>query len=232
MLAVVIPAHNEEALIAPCLDSVFRASRHAELNHEEVAIIVVADHCLDETASIASAKGARVLYVEQRNVGAARGIGADAALAAGARWLSFTDADTMVPHDWLAKQLRCNSDVVCGVITIDDWGGHHPGVKKDFITTYRDANDHRHIHGANLGVASDAYRRAGGFRSHPFNEDVALVEALISIGANVTWSAEVRVTTSARLDARAPRGFGAALCAVNRRLLSTTTLCPAPANTD
>lgn len=89
MLAFVIPAHNEETLIARCLRSVLRAAHHPALNSERVEVIVVADSCSDRTALIASSMSARVLHVDGRNVEAACATGADAALAAGARRLSL-----------------------------------------------------------------------------------------------------------------------------------------------
>lgn len=218
MLGVIIPAHNEEALIGKCLCSVVHASLHPALGGEEVRIFVVTDSCTDGTSFIAHAMNVRVLSVEKRNVGAARATGAAAALSQGARWLSFTDADTTVADDWLVQQLLCRTDAVCGVISVDDRTGHSDAVRENCVATYRDVNGHRHIHGTNLGVASDAYRRVGGFQPHSSNEDVALVEALIAAGTTIAWSAEARVITSARVDSRAPDGFGAALCAATRRL--------------
>ncbi|RYY84013.1 MAG: glycosyltransferase family 2 protein, partial [Comamonadaceae bacterium] len=73
---------------------------------------------------------------------------------------------------------------------------------------------HRHVHGANLGVSATAYRRAGGFPALACSEDVALVEALKAMGANIAWSAAPRVSTSARANARARGGFGDTLLAV------------------
>jgi hypothetical protein len=156
-----------------------------------------------------------------RNVGAARATGAQRALAQGARWLAFSDADTTAPADWLVQQLRCRTDVVCGVISIENWTGHSAAVRQDFIATYRDTDGHRHVHGANLGVSAEAYRAVGGFRPLASNEDVSLVEALIAVNASIAWSAAVRVVTCARLDSRAPLGFGAALRAVSWRLAAS-----------
>lgn len=218
MLAIIIPAHNEETLIGDCLRSVIRASLHPALLGEEVRVFVVTDSCSDRTAVIARSMNANVIPVERRNVGAARATGARVALLHGARWLSFTDADTTVAHDWLVQQLRCGTDAVCGVISVEDWTGHSEAVRADFVATYQDMNGHRHIHGANLGVSGRVYSRVGGFKPYVSNEDVALVEALIGAGATITWSAECRVVTSARSDSRAPDGFGAALCAVARRV--------------
>jgi glycosyltransferase involved in cell wall biosynthesis len=221
MPAVVIPAHNEAHLISPCVRSVVQASRHPELDGEEVGIFVVMDSCTDETGLIAASLGAQVLSVEMRNVGAARATGAQRALAQGARWLAFSDADTTAPADWLVQQLRCRTDVVCGVISIENWTGHSAAVRQDFIATYRDTDGHRHVHGANLGVSGEAYRAVGGVRPLASNEDVSLVEALIAVNASIAWSAAVRVVTCARLDSRAPLGFGAALRAVSWRLAAS-----------
>ena len=73
---------------------------------------------------------------------------------------------------------------------------------------YTDADGHRHIHSANLGVSADAYARAGGFEQLACSEDVALVDALQRSGARFAWSAAPRVATSARRDAKARGGFG------------------------
>ncbi|NPT39334.1 glycosyltransferase, partial [Paraburkholderia xenovorans] len=57
MIGVIVPAHNEEALLAPCLAALIEASRHAELARETVRIVVVLDDCDDFTGAIARAYG-------------------------------------------------------------------------------------------------------------------------------------------------------------------------------
>jgi glycosyltransferase involved in cell wall biosynthesis len=218
MIGVVIPAHNEAAHIVTCLQSVLRAAAHPELAGDIVRTFVVVDSCTDSTAALAHACGAETICVTARTVGVARAEGARVALAGEARWLAFTDADCAVADDWLACQLRCNTEVVCGVIQIDDWTGHHEAVREDFVSTYTDADGHRHIHGANLGLTAAAYVRVGGFPPLEWNEDVALVRALIDSGAEITWSAAARVVTSARVDSRADKGFGATLRAVSEKV--------------
>lgn len=54
---VVVPAHNESAVIARCLSSLQRMN----WPHEGFRILVVADNCDDATAGIARAAGAQVL---------------------------------------------------------------------------------------------------------------------------------------------------------------------------
>ncbi|MFM0322366.1 glycosyltransferase family 2 protein [Caballeronia glebae] len=219
MLAIVIPAHNEAAHIGACVAAARRAADHHQLLGEAARVIVVADSCSDETADIARALGAQVSCIEARNVGIARAHGAQEALALGARWLAFTDADTTVAEDWLVRQLDCCADAVCGVIGVHDWSPHIGAVREHFGRTYTDADGHRHIHGANMGVSAQAYVRAGGFAPLESSEDVALVEALMATGARIEWSASPRVLTSVRTDFRATKGFGATLLEVSRRYL-------------
>jgi hypothetical protein len=61
--------------------------------------------------------------------------GADLLLAAGARWLAFTDADSRVSPGWLAAQLVLDADAVCGSIAVDDWSDHPRSVRDYFRKT-------------------------------------------------------------------------------------------------
>ncbi len=216
MIAVIVPAHNEEAHIGDCLAALNLASECSLLRSEPVALIVVADACTDRTGAIARRLGAALVEGNERNVGMARAAGAEHALAAGARWLAFTDADSLVGRDWLAAQLALQCDAVCGTVAVDDWGDYGERMQRHYQRTYTDADGHRHIHGANLGVSAAAYRRAGGFQALASSEDVALVEALRHSGASIAWSAAPRVVTSSRKTFRAPAGFGATLERIDR----------------
>lgn len=214
MIGVVVPAHDEAAHIAAAVAAAQAASAHPALAGELVHILVVADACQDDTAAVARAGGASVLHIAARNVGLARHAGAQQLLAAGARWLAFTDADSVVAEDWLAAQLALCCEAVCGCVWVADWQAHGARaglLAQAFAAQYRQADGHRHIHGANLGLSADAYRRAGGFPALATSEDVALVRALEAAGIAVAYSAQPRVWTSARTDHRAPLGFGDAL---------------------
>lgn len=219
MLAIIVPAHNEEALIGACVASLAVAARCPRLLGEPVFIVVVLDCCMDQTGAIARAAGANTVALEARNVGQARARGARLAVDAGARWLAFTDADTVVAPDWLSTQLHQRSDAVCGTIEVRDWDVYGGAVRRWHDATYVDANGHRHVHGANLGVAAAAYQRAGGFAPLRRCEDVALVDALRRTGASIAWSAAPRVITSARRAFRAPGGFGQTLARTHARLM-------------
>jgi glycosyltransferase involved in cell wall biosynthesis len=214
LIGVVVPAHNEENSVRACLASILEASSDAFLAQEPVRVFVVLDCCTDDTQVIAQAMRAQTLQVSARNVGFARAVGAQAAIAAGARWLAFTDGDSQVAPNWLSAQLAHHAqgaDAVCGTIAVADWADYGEKMRVHFGATYVDRDGHRHIHGANLGVCAMAYQRAGGFAALDTREDVALVESLEKLGAKIAWSATPRVVTSARPDFRAPDGFGATL---------------------
>lgn len=228
MIGVIVPAHNEQSCLGACLDALRVAASHPALAGEVVQIIIVLDDCSDDSMKIVRRQATRQLLAGRRvqvdsislcarNVGQARAAGAKLAIQRGARWLAFTDADTRVSPGWLASQLALDADAVCGSIAVDDWSPHHEQsdlLREHFARTYTDADGHRHIHGANLGVSSAAYLRAGGFPPLACSEDVALVAALEQSGAHIAWSAAPRVSTSARRDARARGGFGDTLLAV------------------
>lgn len=222
MIGIVIPAHNEESVLGRCLESVSLCTGHPDLLGEPVEVLVVLDSCTDATPAIAGRAGASTLSLTARNVGFARAVGAEMLLNHGARWLAFTDADTVVSSSWLVDQLSLGFDAVCGTVGVDDWSPHGPYADLlhwHFLQTYSDRDGHRHIHGANMGVSAEAYRRAGGFQHLACSEDHALVTALEETGARIAWSAKPRVLTSARRIGRAQGGFADALVnAVAQRL--------------
>ncbi len=218
MIAVVVPAHDEEALLGACLRSLARAAACPRLLGEEVRVIVALDDCRDRSASIAAAHGVQTLSLQARSVGQARAAGARVALAQGARWLSFTDADSTVAPDWIAAQLAEAAQCVCGTVEVADWSPHTPALRALYESGYSDTPGHRHIHGANLGVCAQAYARVGGFAPVCAHEDVKLVRMLQDSGARIAWSNRPRVRTSARLAARAPEGFSLHLAQLHRQL--------------
>ena len=216
MIAIIVPAHDEEALIEDCVQSLVIAAAHPDLDSEVVQIIVVLDDCNDRTGMLARSLGVKTIDVRLKNVGFARQMGAKVALAHGARWLAFTDADSVVAPDWLAAQLALKADAVCGTVAVQNWGGYGERMRRHFQLTYTDADGHSHIHGANLGVSAAAYTTAGGFLGLKSSEDVALVKALQASGANIAWSSAPRVVTSVRASYKAPSGFGETLARIEK----------------
>lgn len=229
MIAVLIPAHDEEGLIGACLRSVAQAAHCAGLRGEPVQVFVALDRCSDGTAAIVAAHGAQAIVLQSGNVGSARAAAAEAALAAGARWLACTDADSVVPANWLSAQLDCASDAFCGIVTVGDWDDYDSALRDAYRAGECRHDDHPHVHGANLGLSADLYRRCGGFLPLAAHEDVALVEAMVRVQARIARRAQPVVVTSARRMARARGGFSDYLKQLERSLAeSLLPLAPLP----
>jgi len=208
MIGIIVPAHNEEDFLDDCIKSLIAASHHQDLRGEPVEILIMLDDCSDHSHVVAKAHDVQMLTCQHRNVGMTRAAGARYMLDRGARWLAFTDADSVVPYAWLADQIAFEVDAVCGIVEVGDWSEHGDQVRQRYNALYRPVDDHRHIHGANLGVSAQAYLKAGGFRALAAHEDVHLVEDLQKTGASIVWTARNSVITSARKNCRCKEGFG------------------------
>ncbi len=98
-LAVIVPAHNEETLIAACVHSLLASPGQAD-QATPLEVFVVAHNCTDRTAERALAAGARVLPFEgPGGKGLALDHGFRHALALGADALLVIDADSQVAPD-------------------------------------------------------------------------------------------------------------------------------------
>lgn len=94
LVSVVVPAYNEEKLIASCLASLQKQS-FSKTNYE---IIVVDNHSTDKTGEIAKKMGVKVIFEPKKGVVFALEKGFSQTQG---EIISFTDADTMVNKDWL-----------------------------------------------------------------------------------------------------------------------------------
>ncbi len=222
MIAVTLPAHNEEQLIAACLQSLRVAALHPALRDEPVVIVVALDRCTDATGWICQRMGVEMVSVEAGCVGVARAAASERALALGARWIGCTDADSVVPPDWLARQLHCGASAFCGVVAIGDWLDYPQAVREQFLQGEHAVDGHPHVHGANMGFSAAAYRQSGGFAPLATGEDVALIQTMQGAGMRVARLARPRVMTSARRQARAPHGFSDFLRRLEQRVALAT----------
>lgn len=211
-IGVVIPARNEEELIGRCLDAVLGAAR--AVHPLPVTTIVVADRCSDRTATIARSHGVEVVDSSAPGVGAARRTGVELVAARAAAmgvpdedvWVTTTDADSVVPPDWLTDHLSTAATggrLVVGRVVPDPvelepevleaWHDRHP------VTSTG------HVHGANLAFRLDCYRAAGGFADLALHEDQMLVASMRALGVVARPGREV--VTSARRWSRVSGGF-------------------------
>jgi cellulose synthase/poly-beta-1,6-N-acetylglucosamine synthase-like glycosyltransferase len=106
-LAVVIPAHNESLNIASCVASLAECMRPQTLTGFD--IVVIADNCTDDTASVARKAGARVIErsdESQRGKGYALRYGFDRLAAETFEAFLIIDADTIVEPNLLAEVVK------------------------------------------------------------------------------------------------------------------------------
>jgi glycosyltransferase involved in cell wall biosynthesis len=216
-IGVVVPAHNEQELLPACIAGLVAAAAAADVT---VELLVVLDACTDDSAL--AAFPAATLSIDTRNVGQARREGFTRLLQGrpdgvtdSQTWLATTDADTIVPVDWLVRMLAhaaAGWTVVAGTVRVTDWTGHSELVRSSWQADYEDHDDHQHVHGANLGFRGDAYRLVGGMPSVALSEDVALVNALEAAGERIFRAGDLPVVTSARREGRASGGFATYLC--------------------
>jgi cellulose synthase/poly-beta-1,6-N-acetylglucosamine synthase-like glycosyltransferase len=234
-IAVVVPAHEEERLIGRCLASIHHSAQHPALGGVEILTIVVADACSDRTAEIAAASGAVVIDVQARNVGSARDVGMRWALRredgrpGSDLWLATTDADSVVPPHWLAAHQAWSTrgvDAVAGTVTVRDWSEQSAATATAFMhrqMRFGLGNGHGHIHGANLGLSSAAFTRAGGMPHKSLGEDEELWRRVGAAGCRVVRAGDLPVVTSARREARAEGGFGHLLRSLDGAALAPTS---------
>lgn len=230
-LAVVIPARDEEQLLARCLASV--AASVTNLGPDpavpRIRVIVVVDDSSDDTRDIAGrAPGVEVLLSTVGKVGAARRLGVDHLLATeraaagrpGNTWIACTDADSAVPLDWLRTQLglaRSGADLVLGTVRPDP-GELAAGLLSAWRLRHLVGDGHTHVHGANLGIRGDIYCEVGGFQPISADEDVLLAAAVRQIGGRVVSTGSSPVVTSGRVSGRAPLGMSSYLQALSEAL--------------
>ncbi len=143
--------------------------------------------------------------------------------------LLTTDADSRVPADWIVRNLQAIAkgvDAVAGRIALDAddaarlpaalhvRGGLEGGYEARLIALEAviDPIPHdpwpRHwtTSGATLAVRLATYRQVGGMPPLAVGEDKAFVSSLLSSDARVRHDPDILVTTSGRLDGRAPGG--------------------------
>ena len=206
LISVVIPAHNEERYLGACLEALQR-QRYPRSRFE---VIVVDNASTDATPRIARQFGAMVVTEPRMSIGRARQRGADTAQG---DILASTDADTIVPPDWLERiALSFQRDRELGAVFGPFRYSDGTALEKVFIW-YLSLALMMALHalrrscfsGNNYAVRREAFWRAGGNNvSLPAAEDVDLSWRLSKV-TRVAFDRDLIVRTSAR---RRGEGYG------------------------
>lgn len=215
-LVVSVPAHNEEGLLAGCLVSVGAALDALRARRPDIAtaVCVGLDRCTDRSGEVATAHGALSVRTGAPGVGPAR----DAAIALGLdalavtdpsrAWVACTDADTVVDPAWLVRHVSWAEqgfDLLVG--TVEPREDVNPSIAAIWHGLHDLVEDHRHVHGANLGIRGSHWRLAGGFGDRSLHEDADLVARVRSVTERWVATDTLRVRTSGRLTSRVRGGF-------------------------
>jgi glycosyltransferase involved in cell wall biosynthesis len=180
-ISVVVPAFNEEKLIAGTLRSIRAASRSFIEAGWETELVVCDNNSTDRTAELARAEGATVVFEPINQIGRARNAGAAAATG---DWLIFIDADSQ-PSAGLfasvAREIR-RGGVIAGGSTVRIEGGCRVAslVTRGWNLLSRLK---RWAAGSFIFCESAAFREIGGFSRELFaSEELDLSERLKRLG--------------------------------------------------
>lgn len=161
-VCVVLPIDKEQSSISRCLDSIFRAQ--AALPSDISCDVVAAMNGKRETvvpiASELRRLGGIVVITGETTTGMARRLATAAGLTRfpgtfNRCWLANTEADCIVPKEWLLDQLMLAEkgvDAIAGAV-----------YKGDRVGTGSRNGSHPHVCAANLCMRADAYIDAGGW---------------------------------------------------------------------
>lgn len=100
-VSILIPAYNEEYFIGKTIDSIHHSFKAIQYRFYE--IIVCDNNSTDNTAMIATSKGARVVFESHQQIARARNRAAEAATGT---YLIFIDADTKLNSKVLKETLQ------------------------------------------------------------------------------------------------------------------------------
>jgi glycosyltransferase involved in cell wall biosynthesis len=242
---VAIPVRDEAERIGACL-----AALNAQ-SHPPDAVVLMLNNCSDATEAIVHAFAPRLRFaldVVSRELPAAQASAGHArrlALQLAAKQADYngilltTDADAVVPPDWIARNLHAlesGGDIVCGRAVIDPVEAiaipahlHADDAREcrliallDTIAWMLDPEPHdkppRHTEasGASLAVRTNMFRRVGGIPAIRSGEDRAFVRALWMMDARVRHDPSIAVTVSGRIIGRAEGGMADA---IRRRMI-------------
>ena len=235
-VVVAIPARDEADRIGSCLNALNAQTRMPD------RVVLIVNNSTDDTETIARAMASGMRYrldvikrelpPAEANAGHARRLAMEAAAArAGPDGILLTtDADSLVPPDWVflnIRALRQGADVVCGRAVIDTVEAavipehlHVADAREGRLIAFLDdlawmldpeprdpPPRHTEASGASLAVSVEAFQRIGGLPPIAFCEDRAFVRALWMVDACIRHDPAIVVNVSGRIVGRAPGGM-------------------------
>lgn len=193
-VSVVIPAFNEEKFIRRSLESLITQTQPAD------EILVVDNNSTDQTGAIAREFPVRVVTEDTRGIIPARNRGFDEAHY---EIIARTDADTLVPPDWVEKIRKKFIKSRCiGISGPSSFGSEMlvPLVSFIVFTMNRKILGHISLYGPNMAIRQDAWktvRHEVCSNEEDIHEDLDLAIHLARYGT-LLFTPDIVVKTSAR----------------------------------
>jgi glycosyltransferase involved in cell wall biosynthesis len=181
-ISVIVPAFNEEKLIAETLRCVTSAMAVFSARGWPSQLIVCDNNSTDRTSQLAQAAGARVVFEPFNQIARARNKGAEAATG---EWLIFIDADSC-PQPGLFADVAVaieSGDVLAGGSTIrldsPDWRARLGTRLWNWISVMT-----RSMAGSFIFCDAATFRQIGGFNQNLFaSEELDLGKRLKKVAA-------------------------------------------------
>jgi len=174
MISVIIPSFNEEENIAQCLVSL----SHQTIDRTEYEIIVVDGGSTDKTCEIARKYADMVFIQTSKKVGGARN---DGALASKGDIIATTDADCILPSDWVEQVRNAFADpavvqVYGPVYPIEDSIGNRFSLflANTFSRIGYYSRTFYYTLGCNTAFRRDAFIKAGMYRCIDAGDDLEI----------------------------------------------------------
>jgi len=197
MISVVIPTFNEEENIAQCLVSLC----HQTVPRSEYEIIVVDGGSKDATREIAEKYADKVFIQTRKKVGGARNDGADVATG---DILATTDADCILPPDWIKRVEENFSDprvvqIYGPVYPIEEgWNNKFSlMLANTFSRLGYYSKTFYYTLGCNTAFRKDAFVKAGMYRCIDAGDDLEIAMRMVELG-KIRFDGKLKVGFSMR----------------------------------
>jgi glycosyltransferase involved in cell wall biosynthesis len=160
-ISVIVPAFNEEKLLAASLAAIQSAAEAFRRRGWDFELVVCDNNSTDRTGEIARAAGAAVVFEPFNQIGRARNSGAAAATG---DWLLFIDADSQPSAGLFGEVAEAIASDRClaggSTVRLDE-----RMLASDFVTHIWNylSRFQRLLAGSFIFVPAEVFRRAGGF---------------------------------------------------------------------
>lgn len=195
-ISVVVPSYNEEPRIGRCLASLADQT----LPRDEYEVIVVDGGSTDRTREIAAGYADSVFVQTSPKVGGARN---DGVLAAAAPLVATTDADCVLPRDWV-ERVRDDLSREGVAMAYGTVAPIEATVKNrlslgliNLVSALGSRAGFHYTLGCNSAFRKDAFVRAGMYRTVDAGDDLEIARRMVREG-RVLFDPKLRVGFSMR----------------------------------